>query len=61
MAAPLAAGTAALIRSMDLRKTPKDVVRQLLRNTTTLCGTALRQVDAAAAVNNTAPVFTACR
>ena len=61
MAAPLAAGTAALLRSMDLRLAPVDVVRRLKRTSALLCGTGLRQVDAGAAVNNRIPLSGNCR
>ena len=61
MASPLAAGTAALLRSMDLRMAPTDVVKRLKRTTAVLCGTALRQVDAGAAVNNRIPPSSNCR
>jgi len=60
MAAPLAAGTAALVRSMDLSVTPKDVVRRVVRASAMLCGTNLRQVDALAAVTNVTPANIVC-
>jgi subtilisin family serine protease len=60
MAAPLAAGTAALVRSLDLRVAPADVVKRIKRMTSTLCGSSLRQVDAAAAVTNLAPPAVVC-
>ena len=61
MAAPLAAGSAALLRSMDLRIAPVDVVRRLKRTSALLCGTSLRQVDIGAAVNNRIPPSGSCR
>ena len=61
MAAPLAAGTAALVRAANPGMAPKDVVRRLRDTTATLCGTRLRQIDAAAAVLNQAPAPLACR
>ena len=61
MAAPLAAGSVALLRSMDLRMAPVDVVKRLKRTSAVLCGTALRQVDAGAAVNNRIPPSSNCR
>ncbi len=60
MAAPLAAGTAALLRSQDLSLAPAEVVRRLKRTASALCGSSLHQVDAAAAVSNVAPAAIAC-
>jgi subtilisin family serine protease len=58
MAAPLAAGTAALVRSLDLGVAPAEVVKRIKRTASRLCATSLRQVDAAAAVgSNVAPPF----
>jgi len=48
MASPLVAGTAALLRAYDPSLAPKDVIVRLRRNTSTLCGTRIGQVDAAA-------------
>ena len=61
MAAPLAAGTAALVRSMNLAMSPKDVVTRIKRASAPMCGTALRQVDAAAAVSNVVPAALPCK
>ncbi len=61
MASPLAAGTAALVRSLNLGLLPKDVARRIKRTASTLCGTALRQVDTAAAVANIEPPSSSCR
>ena len=56
MAAPLAAGAAALVRSLNPAMTPKDVARRLIRVSANLCGgTRLRQIDAAAALLNNRP------
>ena len=60
MASPLAAGTAALLRSQDVNLAPTDVVRRIKRSSAMLCGTNLRQVDAAAAVTNTVPANITC-
>jgi hypothetical protein len=60
MASPLAAGTAALVRSQDINMAPTDVVRRIKRSSAMLCGTNLRQVDAAAAVTNTVPANVTC-
>jgi len=61
MAAPLVAGTAALIRSRTPSLPAKDVIRQITRNTSVLCGSNLRQVDAAAAVADVRIQDNACR
>ena len=60
MAAPLAAGTAALLRSLDVGMAPTDVVNRIRRASATLCGTPLRQVDAAAALSNIVPAALQC-
>ena len=60
MAAPLAAGTAALLRSLDVGMAPTDVVNRVRRASAMLCGTQLRQVDAAAALSNVVPVAPLC-
>jgi subtilisin family serine protease len=60
MAAPLAAGTAALLRSLDTTLAPPDVVKRIKRASAMLCGTPLRQVDAAAALTNVVPVPVVC-
>jgi subtilisin family serine protease len=60
MAAPLAAGTAALVRSREPELMPSDVIRRLRRASAMLCGTQLRQVDAAAAVTNVVPAAITC-
>jgi len=51
MASPLAAGVAALVRAAEPALTPDDVVRRLIRTASPLCGTDLRQVDAAQALS----------
>lgn len=61
MASPLAAGTAALLRAMDLTMPPTDVVKRMKRASAMLCGTQLRQVDAIAALTNTTPSDISCR
>lgn len=60
MAAPLAAGTAALVRAMDLAARPKDVVPKIIKLTSNLCGTKLRQIDALAAVTGVVPADQPC-
>jgi subtilisin family serine protease len=60
MAAPLAAGTAALVRANEPALTPKDLINRLQRSAAALCGSPLRQVDALAAVNNVTPAPLVC-
>lgn len=61
MAAPLAAGTAALVRSLKPGMKAVDVVKRVLRASATLCGDARqRTVDALAAVTNVVPPDTPC-
>ena len=61
MAAPLAAGTAALVRSLKPGMKAADVAKRVLRASATLCGGARqRVVDAAAAVTNVVPPDTSC-
>ncbi|MFO1344311.1 MAG: S8 family serine peptidase [Burkholderiales bacterium] len=50
MAAPLVAGTAALLRAAQPELAPRDVVRKIARTATSLVGTNIPQVDAAAVV-----------
>jgi subtilisin family serine protease len=61
MAAPLAAGTAALLRAAEPALSATDVVKRIKRTAALLCGTALRQVDAAAALTNPSTPATICR
>jgi subtilisin family serine protease len=61
MAAPLVAGTAALVRALEPAQAPKDVVQRVKRASAALCGTSFRQVDAAAALTNVVPPSIACR
>jgi len=60
MAAPLVAGTAALVRSIAPALSAKDVARRIIGTTSMLCGTPLRQVDAAAALSGTASAAGSC-
>jgi subtilisin family serine protease len=60
MASPLAAGTAALLRSLDLTVAPKDIITRLKRASNGLCGTNLRLVDALAALTNAVPPPPVC-
>ncbi len=62
MAAPLAAGAAALVRSANPSMAPKDVVERIRRASAPLCSsTGLRQVDAAAALTNVVPAPISCK
>lgn len=60
MASPLVAGVAALLRAREPQLTPKELIRRLVRTGSTLCGTRLLQVDAAAALTVTQAVSTRC-
>jgi subtilisin family serine protease len=60
MAAPLAAGTAALVQSLDFSLTAKDLARRLERSSAGLCGTNTRRVDALAAVTDTVAPAPSC-
>ncbi len=56
MAAPFAAGTAALLRSRNPRMTAKETARRIERNGARLCGdTNIVQIDALAALQNRQP------
>ena len=55
MAAPLAAGTAALVRSKFPGLSSKDLARRLERSSAMLCGTDIRQIDAVSALSDTVP------
>ena len=61
MAAPLAAGVAALLKAREPQLTTRDIVRRLERRSAALCGTnAQRQIDAEAVLRDRAPAATAC-
>jgi subtilisin family serine protease len=60
MAAPLAAGTAALVQSLDFTLTAKDLARRIERSSAPLCGTNTRRVDALAAVTDTVAPAPSC-
>jgi subtilisin family serine protease len=56
MAAPFAAGTAALLRARNPRMTAKETARRIERNGARLCGnTNIVQIDALAALQNSRP------
>jgi len=60
MAAPLVAGTVALVRGFDRAMNPVAVARRVVRRAAGLCGTNLRQVDAAAALLVRLPADAVC-
>ena len=60
MAAPLTAGTAALVRAANPELSAKDVARRIIRASANLCDTKLREVDAAAALQDIQPPPTSC-
>ena len=60
MAAPLVAGTAALLRAHQPELAPRDVARRILGFGALLCGAKLSQVDAAAALTQTAAAPLSC-
>jgi subtilisin family serine protease len=60
MASPLAAGTAALLRALDLTARPKDLVPRIEKTEGKLCGTQLRQIDALAVLQNVTPPDQPC-
>lgn len=53
MAAPLAAGVAALVRAAQPDLSPRAVVRRITRSATALCGTDIVQIDAVRALAGT--------
>jgi subtilisin family serine protease len=60
MAAPLASGIAALVRERQPVLTAKDLARRLERSSSNLCGSAIRQVDAVAALGDFTPADKPC-
>jgi subtilisin family serine protease len=61
MAAPLAAGVAALVKSREPGLSAKDLARRLERNTAALCGTDdQREIDAVSALTKTPAPKTNC-
>lgn len=61
MAAPLVAGTAALLRQAEPGLTADDIARRLVRTSSTLCATNLRAVDAASALGAAPARAPSCR
>ena len=61
MAAPLFAGTAALLRGINPGMKPEDVIKRIGSRSAALCGTNLRQIDANAALRDVNPPSTICR
>lgn len=60
MAAPLAAGVAALVLSRNPDWKPVDVTKRLTDRSALLCATSLRRIDAAGAVQDFVPPDSAC-
>lgn len=60
MSAPLVAGTLALVREVAPTLASRDIVRRVVRSASPMCGTPLRQLDAAAAVTNTPASAVTC-
>jgi len=60
MAAPLFAGTAALVRSANPSMKPDDVIRRIGSRSASLCGSNLKQIDAYAALRDANPPNTVC-
>lgn len=52
MAAPLASGTAALVRSVNPKLSADELTKRLKERSVKLCGTKLRQIDALAALTD---------
>jgi subtilisin family serine protease len=61
MATPLASGVAALVKARNPDWKPVDVTKRLADRGAMLCGTTLRRVDAAGAVNDQVPADIVCR
>ena len=60
MAAPLFAGTAALVRSAYPGMKPDDILRRIGSRSAALCGSNIRQIDANAALRDVNPARTTC-
>ena len=61
MAAPLAAGVAALLKASEPRLSARDIVRRLALRSAALCGTnAQRQIDAESVLRDSAAKVVAC-
>ena len=61
MASPLVAGTAALLLAANPSMRGDDVIKRIQSRSALLCGTALREVDAAAALQDRAAPGTVCQ
>lgn len=61
MASPLVAGTAALLLALNANQRADDVIKRIQARSATLCGNNLREVDAAAAVQDRPAPATVCR
>lgn len=60
MAAPMAAGAAALLRAQFPEWKPSDVTSRLISNARQLCGSPLKQIDAASALGGTSGPSLVC-
>ena len=60
MATPLASGVAALLKAKNPDWKPVDVTKQLAERSAMLCGTTLRRIDAAGAVQDQVPPDIVC-
>ena len=60
MAAPVTSGIAALVMAAMPALSPDQVAKLVRHSTSPMCGSALRQVDAAAAVTGTRPQYPPC-
>ena len=60
MAAPLAAGIAALLRAQQPDWKPVDVTQRMQDRSARLCGSGLRRVDARGSLDDEVPPPTAC-
>ncbi len=60
MAAPLVAGSAALLLAREPTLTPRALIDRLRRTASVLCASQLRQVDPLAALTNTVPPSASC-
>jgi len=61
MAAPLFAGTAALLRAVNPGMKAEDIIKRIGSRSAALCGTNLRQIDASAALRDVNPPNPSCR
>ena len=60
MASPLVAGTAALVTALNPGLKAVDIAKRLATDSSTVCNTNFRKIDAAAAVADVVPPATVC-